>query len=306
MAFVILPLSCLPKIGFLSYTSSFSVISMTFFMIVVVVEKFRLPCPIPHPQLMTTAEPYYTEATQGWDSMKASSHDNSTCQPKYVTISVDTAYAIPTMTFSFVCHTAVIPIYKELSSPTKARMLGVSVTALLACFVLYFTTGIFGYLTFYENVNSELLLSYSQYPSPIPIISVVRLIVLIAIIFHLPVIHFPCRISLMMLMQMILPRMAPSRAYVIGIHVTSTLILLSTITFIALVVPDIRVIFGLFGATSSVCLMLFLPSLFYILIAPGALYSPRKIIPCVMFVSSFLILGVSLTTIIYGFVHPKK
>ncbi|KAJ8044333.1 Sodium-coupled neutral amino acid transporter 2 [Holothuria leucospilota] len=299
---VILPLACLPKIGFLSYTSSFSVLSMSFFMIVVVVEKFRLPCPIPDitetnitsATVLPTKSMFYEQDEQ----------NNSTCQPDYFLIGLNTAYAIPTMAFSFVCHTAVIPIYKELSNPTKQRMLGVSMTALLSCFFMYLITGVFGYLTFYEKVESELLLSYSQYPNPAPIISVVRLVVIVAIIFHLPVIHFPCRISLVTLLEMILPRRAPSRAYMWCLHVCSTLMLLTAITLIALFVPDIKQIFGFFGATSSTGLLLFLPSLFYLKIAPGAPLSKKKIIPLILLFSSFVILVVCLTAILLQLLHP--
>ena len=37
-----------------------------------------------------------------------------TCSAKYFEVNKNTVYSMPTMTFSFVCHTAVLPIYAEL------------------------------------------------------------------------------------------------------------------------------------------------------------------------------------------------
>uniref|UniRef100_A0A3Q2W5Q5 Solute carrier family 38 member 6 n=1 Tax=Haplochromis burtoni TaxID=8153 RepID=A0A3Q2W5Q5_HAPBU len=43
---VVLPLSLLPKIGFLGYTSSLAFLFMLYFAVVVVVKKWSIPCPL--------------------------------------------------------------------------------------------------------------------------------------------------------------------------------------------------------------------------------------------------------------------
>ena len=61
------------------------------------------------------------------------------------------AYSIPTMTFSFVCHTAVLPIYAELKHPSVPRMQKVANTSIGLCFLLYSLAALFGFLTFYSE-----------------------------------------------------------------------------------------------------------------------------------------------------------
>uniref|UniRef100_A0A3B3XLN8 Sodium-coupled neutral amino acid symporter 2 n=1 Tax=Poecilia mexicana TaxID=48701 RepID=A0A3B3XLN8_9TELE len=46
---VILPLSLLRNLGYLGYTSGLSLLCMVFFLIVVIIKKFQIPCPLPLP-----------------------------------------------------------------------------------------------------------------------------------------------------------------------------------------------------------------------------------------------------------------
>ena len=45
-----------------------------------------------------------------------------TCENEYVSITLASAYAIPTMVFAFQCHASVLPIYSELKQPSKQKM----------------------------------------------------------------------------------------------------------------------------------------------------------------------------------------
>uniref|UniRef100_A0A8C5H9A5 Sodium-coupled neutral amino acid symporter 2 n=1 Tax=Gouania willdenowi TaxID=441366 RepID=A0A8C5H9A5_GOUWI len=45
--FIILPLSLLRNLGYLGYTSGLSLLCMVFFLIVVIIKKFQIPCPLP-------------------------------------------------------------------------------------------------------------------------------------------------------------------------------------------------------------------------------------------------------------------
>lgn len=47
--------------------------------------------------------------------------EQQVCEPKYFDINSNTVYSMPTMTFSFVCHTAVLPIYAELRGEGKQK-----------------------------------------------------------------------------------------------------------------------------------------------------------------------------------------
>lgn len=64
----------------------------------------------------------------------------------------------------------------------------VSNISFFAMFVMYFLTAIFGYLTFYEKVQSDLLHKY-QSKGDILILTV-RLAVIVAVILTVPVLFF--------------------------------------------------------------------------------------------------------------------
>ncbi|XP_039527911.1 probable sodium-coupled neutral amino acid transporter 6 isoform X3 [Pimephales promelas] len=178
---VVLPLALLPKIGFLGYTSSLAFFFMLFFTVVVVVKKWSIPCPLP------------------LNSTMSLSLNTSECTPQLFAISSKSAYAVPTMAFSFLCHTAVLPIYCELHRPTKRRMQNVTNVSIFLSFVVYLISALFGYLTFYTHVESELLLGYDTYLPRDVLVMSVRLAILLAVLLTVPLIHFPARKSLLML-----------------------------------------------------------------------------------------------------------
>ncbi|XP_043553186.1 probable sodium-coupled neutral amino acid transporter 6 isoform X5 [Chiloscyllium plagiosum] len=171
--FVVLPLALLPKIEFLGYTSGLSILFMVYFTIVVVVKKWFVPCPLSN------------------GTVNYFQNFSSECKPKLLQISSKSAYAIPTMAFSFLCHTSVLPIYCELKRPSKSRMQKAVNIGMTLSFLIYMLSALFGYLTFYANVNSQLLHSYSQYLPRDPVIMSVRICILFSVLLTVPLIHFP-------------------------------------------------------------------------------------------------------------------
>ncbi|XP_030627785.1 putative sodium-coupled neutral amino acid transporter 6 [Chanos chanos] len=238
---VVLPLAILPKIGFLGYTSSLAFLFMLFFAVVVVVKSWSIPCPIP---LNLTL------------SLMSNASD-SECTPKLFVISSKSAYAVPTMAFSFLCHTAVLPIYCELHRPTKQRMQKVTNISISLSFLVYLISALFGYLTFYDNVNSELLLGYDAYLPRDVLIMSVRLAILLAVLLTIPLIHFPARKAVLMMFR-------GERSFSWLSHSLSTLLLLAVVLLLAIYVPDIRNVFGVVGSTTSTCLLFVYPGIFYL------------------------------------------
>ncbi|XP_044021911.1 probable sodium-coupled neutral amino acid transporter 6 isoform X1 [Siniperca chuatsi] len=251
---VVLPLSILPKIGFLGYTSSLAFFFMLYFAVVVVVKKWSIPCPLPH------------NVTTLSGAFQISNSTDSECTPKLFVISSKSVYAIPTMAFSFLCHTAILPIYCELDRPTKSRMQNVTNVSISLSFLLYLISALFGYLTFYAHVDSELLLGYDAYmPRDIMVITV-RLAILLAVLLTVPLIHFPARKSAILLM-------CRGRPFSWLIHVVATLIILGVVLLMAIFVPDISNVFGVVGSTTSSCLLFVFPGIFYLKISSQPLRS---------------------------------
>uniref|UniRef100_A0A4W5M177 Solute carrier family 38 member 3 n=1 Tax=Hucho hucho TaxID=62062 RepID=A0A4W5M177_9TELE len=154
---VILPLALMKQLGYLGYTSGFSLSCMVFFLSAVCWSMVTLGvCVFPS----------------------------------------QTAYTIPILAFAFVCHPEVLPIYTELRNPSQRRMQHVSNLSILVMYTMYFLAALFGYLTFYGKTEPELLHTYSRIDPYDTLILCVRLAVLTAVTLTVPIVLFPVRRAL--------------------------------------------------------------------------------------------------------------
>uniref|UniRef100_A0AAY4CF26 Amino acid transporter transmembrane domain-containing protein n=1 Tax=Denticeps clupeoides TaxID=299321 RepID=A0AAY4CF26_9TELE len=250
---VVLPLALLPKIGFLGYTSSLAFLFMLFFTVVVREHK--------HTQTHTSLTCTLTLLDMC---------NVSDCRARMFVISSKSVYAVPTMAFSFLCHTAILPIYCELQRATKQRMQQVTNVSISLSFILYFISALFGYLTFYNSVESELLLSYDVYRPRDVLVVIVRLAVLLAVLLTVPLIHFPARKAVLMLVK-------GEESISFLSHCLATFLLITTVVLLAVYVPDIRNIFGVVGSTTSTCLLFVYPGLFFLRVSTHTLPSPAAV-----------------------------
>ncbi|XP_007519332.1 probable sodium-coupled neutral amino acid transporter 6 isoform X1 [Erinaceus europaeus] len=278
---IVFPLALLPKIGFLGYTSSLSFFFMVFFALVIIIKKWSIPCPL----TLNYTEQYFQNSNATDD-----------CKPKLFHFSKESAYAIPTMAFSFLCHTSILPIYCELQSPSKQRMQNVTNTAIALSFVVYFISALFGYLTFYDKVASELLQGYSKYLPHDVVVMTVKLCILFAVLLTVPLIHFPARKALMMIFFSNFP-------FSWIHHSLVTLILNIIIVLLAIYVPDIRNVFGVVGASTSSCLIFIFPGLFYLKLSREDFLSWKKVGPCALLIFGILVGNFSLAFIIFNWVN---
>lgn len=189
---LILPLSLLRNLGYLGYTSGLSLLCMIFFLIVVICKKFEIACPFGFTSIMNeTLNSTFTQPIAFETDMALNMTD--ACRPHYFIFNSETVYAVPILTFSFVCHPAILPIYEELKDRSRRRMMNVSKISFFAMFLMYLLAALFGYLTFYERVESELLHTYASVLGTDILLLVVRLAVLMAVTLTVPVVIFPVR-----------------------------------------------------------------------------------------------------------------
>ncbi|KAH1188009.1 hypothetical protein KIL84_012397 [Mauremys mutica] len=127
-------------------------------------------------------------------------------------------------------------------------MQSVANVSVLAMFFMYLLTAVFGYLTFFGNVEPEMLHTYSKVDPLDRLILCVRLAVLMAVTLTVPVVLFP------------------DFSWVR--HVSIAICLLFVVNLLVIFVPNIRDIFGVIGATSAPSLIFILPSIFYLRIVP--------------------------------------
>uniref|UniRef100_A0A4W6EZY1 Solute carrier family 38 member 3a n=1 Tax=Lates calcarifer TaxID=8187 RepID=A0A4W6EZY1_LATCA len=236
---VILPLALMKQLGYLGYTSGFSLSCMVFFLI-------------------------------------------------------STAYTIPILAFAFVCHPEVLPIYTELRNATKKKMQHVANISIAVMYGMYFLAALFGYLTFYGEVEAELLHTYSRIDPYDTLILCVRVAVLTAVTLTVPIVLFPVRRAIQQMMF-------PNKTFYWPRHIAIAFVLLTFINLLVIFAPNILGIFGIIGATSAPCLIFIFPAVFYIRIVPKEeepLRSVPKILAACFAGIGFLFMIMSLSFII--------
>uniref|UniRef100_A0A8D0EUF7 Solute carrier family 38 member 3 n=1 Tax=Strix occidentalis caurina TaxID=311401 RepID=A0A8D0EUF7_STROC len=266
---VILPLALMKQLGYLGYASGFSLSCMGFFLISVIYKKFQIPCPLPEQEGNLTG------------SLNAP--DQGTCTPSFFTLNSQTAYTIPIMAFAFVCHPEVLPIYTELKDPSKKKMQCISNISIMVMYLMYFLAALFGYLTFYGRVESELLHTYNKVDPFDVLILCVRVAVLTAVTLTVPIVLFPVRRAIQqMLFQ--------GKDFSWIRHIIIAVVLLTFINLLVIFAPSILGIFGMIGATSAPCLIFIFPAIFYIRIMPKD-KEPLRSTPKIL-AACFALLGV--------------
>uniref|UniRef100_A0A8C4EAX4 Solute carrier family 38 member 5a n=1 Tax=Dicentrarchus labrax TaxID=13489 RepID=A0A8C4EAX4_DICLA len=261
-AVIILPLALMKQLGYLGYTSGFSLSCMVFFLISVIYKKFNIPCPLGDEHHNVTPIADHHTVING-------TINDDFCKAKLFTTNSQTAYTIPILAFAFVCHPEVIlasisqkPKCGSLfCSQRKKRMQTVANISIMAMFVMYLLTALFGYLTFFGAVESELLHTYSRVDPLDVLVLCVRLAVLVAVTLTVPVVLFPIRRALLQILF-------PDKPFRWSVHITIAFCLLFLVNLLVIFVPSIRDIFGLIGATSAPSLIFILPGIFYVRIVP--------------------------------------
>ncbi|XP_036916992.1 sodium-coupled neutral amino acid transporter 2 [Sturnira hondurensis] len=295
---LILPLSLLRNLGYLGYTSGLSLLCMVFFLIVVICKKFEISCPSGDTWLTSETvlnSTFAPPATLVPDMTLNTT--NGSCRPQYFIFNSQTVYAVPILTFSFVCHPAILPIYEELKDRSRKRMMNVSKLSFFAMFLMYLLAALFGYLTFYEHVESELLHTYSTVLGADILLLVVRLAVLVAVTLTVPVVVFPIRGSLTQLL-------CPAKDFSWLRHSVITVSILAFTNLLVIFVPTIRDIFGFIGASAAAMLIFILPSAFYIkLVKKESMKSVQKIGATLFLLSGIVVMIGSMALIVLDWVH---
>ncbi|XP_040850445.1 sodium-coupled neutral amino acid transporter 3 [Ochotona curzoniae] len=299
---VILPLALMRQLGYLGYSSGFSLSCMVFFLIAVIYKKFQVPCPLPLSSANVTGNFSHVDVIEGKVHLPGEAEAAALCTPSYFTLNSQTAYTIPIMAFAFVCHPEVLPIYTELKDPSKKKMQHISNLSISVMYVMYFLAALFGYLTFYDAVESELLHTYSKVDPFDVLILCVRVAVLTAVTLTVPIVLFPVRRAIQqMLFQ--------DQEFNWLRHILIATGLLTCINLLVIFAPNILGIFGVIGATSAPCLIFIFPAVFYFRIMPTEkepVRSTPKILALCFALLGLLLMTMSLSFIIIDWVSGTK
>nr|XP_046152903.1 sodium-coupled neutral amino acid transporter 4-like [Oncorhynchus gorbuscha]XP_046152904.1 sodium-coupled neutral amino acid transporter 4-like [Oncorhynchus gorbuscha]XP_046152905.1 sodium-coupled neutral amino acid transporter 4-like [Oncorhynchus gorbuscha] len=323
---IILPLCILKNLGYLGYTSGFSLSCMVFFLGVLIYKKYNLPCPMPfmyhhsnHSMNGTALGPHalhngtvlmdFSRADMSPASYLDDHHTSGVrfephpddveemCTPKYFVFNSQTAYTVPILAFSFVCHPEILPIYSELKDRSRRKMQNVSNLSILAMLVMYMFSALFGYLTFYGNVEAELLHTFTKVYKFDTMLLLVRLAVLTAVTLTVPIVLFPIRSSINTLLF-------SQREFSWVRHMLIAAFILLFNNLLVIFVPTIRDIFGFIGSSAATMLIFILPAAFYLrLVKSVPMRSVQKISAAIFLVVGIIFMFSSLSLIVMDWIH---
>ena len=173
---VSMPLACSPKLGLLGYTSFLCFLVMLNLCVLAFVEHARLCLggSSSSSSSSTVADDHLYFSAAAYDGAGGNhtggGGGGELCPAiALATPGLGVARALPTLCFSFVCHTTYLPVLDELTGADalgrsrrpawRVATVGHVAIGLAGC--LYMWAAVFGYLTFGESVQGDLWLSYA-------------------------------------------------------------------------------------------------------------------------------------------------
>uniref|UniRef100_A0A674D933 Solute carrier family 38 member 4 n=1 Tax=Salmo trutta TaxID=8032 RepID=A0A674D933_SALTR len=255
-------------------------------------KKYNLPCPMPFMY-------HHTNHSMNGTALGPHALHNGTemCTPKYFVFNSQTAYTVPILAFSFVCHPEILPIYSELKDRSRRKMQNVSNLSILAMLVMYMLSALFGYLTFYENVEAELLHTFTKVYKFDTMLLLVRLAVLTAVTLTVPIVLFPIRSSINTMLF-------SQREFSWVRHMLIAAFILLFNNLLVIFVPTIRDIFGFIGSSAATMLIFILPAAFYLrLVKSVPMHSVQKISAAIFLVVGIIFMFSSLSLIVMDWIQ---
>ena len=201
---------------------------------------------------------------------------------------------IPAIAYAFSCHTSVFPVYRELKRASPQRMALASWPALFFCLLVYMLGGAGGFFLFQSQTCGNILQNFANNNLAI---NGLRLLFALTLLLTYPLCFFSTRQVLDYLIFCERKDRYRVRFY------AWTLSLNLTVWLIALIAPNIALVFDLAGSTSGALSSYILPSLLFIKMAP-ARYRSLKVFAGVLCVAGVLLAICGTTATIIAWIFP--
>jgi len=163
----LVPISFLPTLDSLRHVSYIALIGVLNLIVVVIFKFFFSSDPLP-------------------------SH-SSGAEIRWIKFDSSFLTALPLFVFAYTCAQNIFSVHNEMIDNSPRQMKKVLVTCIGSAVLTYETLGVLGYLTFGSKVSSNLI---SDYDSSI-LISISQLMISILVLFSYPLQLFPCRNSVL-------------------------------------------------------------------------------------------------------------
>ncbi|CAD2218337.1 Transmembrane amino acid transporter protein, putative [Angomonas deanei] len=158
--------------------------------------------------------------------------------------------------FAYLCQSNMFEVWNEMRpAPTVRRMEVEGFIGMLICTVLYWFSGLFGYLEFGENIRPSLLSMYTPTKNIFFAFAYCGIVVKLCVAFALHVL--PCRDAIYHLIEWNLETLLRNK----NIAFCASLSLLSLL--LGLLIPNISVVFGLLGSFAGGFVGFIFPALFF-------------------------------------------
>ncbi|XP_061566652.1 putative sodium-coupled neutral amino acid transporter 8 [Cololabis saira] len=228
---IILPLSIPKEIGIQKYTSVLGTLAATYLCVAVIAKYYLMDT---HTAVIT---PEHSQGVGSWASMFS---------------------VVPTICFGFQCHEACIAIYSSMENQKLFHWVVISVLSMFFCLLIYTLTGVYGFLTFGQDVASDILMSY---PGNDVVMIISRLLFGISIVTIYPIILLLGRSVVLNLMLRVERhrRGIVSHSFESRCRVVLTVAWIALTLVIAMFVPDMADVISVIGGISA----------FFIFIFPG-------------------------------------
>ncbi|XP_026176074.1 putative sodium-coupled neutral amino acid transporter 8 [Mastacembelus armatus] len=243
---IILPLSIPKEIGIQKYTSVLGTLAATYLCVAVIVKYFLMAS---HTVIIT---PEHSHGVSLWTSMFS---------------------VVPTICFGFQCHEACIAIYSSMENQKLSHWVFIAVVSMFFCLLIYTLTGVYGFLTFGQDVASDILMSY---PGNDVVMIISRLLFGISIITIYPIILLLGRSVILNLMLRVQRqhRGTVTQSFESRCRVVLTVIWIAITLLIAMFVPDMGKVISVIGGISSFFIFIF-PGLCLVFIMQTENVTPR-------------------------------
>lgn len=182
--------------------------------------------------------------------------------------------------------------------PTPRRIRGVIVTSVATCLGVYFLVALFGYFTYGEEVEDNIV---NNYPVDHAAVTVGRVFISILVAFSYPLQTHPSRICLDNLYRVVrVDWLQKHTAHysLLRFHVETALLVALTF-LIGLLVSDLAVVLALVGATGSTTMCYILPGLFYLKMHWEEPWNATKVFAAILSTAGAIIMP---TAIVFIFV----
>ncbi|ETO22207.1 Sodium-coupled neutral amino acid transporter 3 [Reticulomyxa filosa] len=288
---IIFPLSLLPNLGALRYTSFLGISCSLYLGVLIMAEYFVLCDGHEHDldgnsirscfwlQNFNLPKKAFFNYTDMWSFVKSF----LLCFPLFV--------------FAYTAQQFMLPIYTELQRKSRIRMKKVLRRSSYVVFFIYACASTFGFLTFSDGVCSNILLNdFKKSPGAIT----AAISISVSMILTEPIITHTWRSGLVTLLWNKKPiKMSKFK------HTSFTFAFVFLGMLVALFVTDIGVVFGVLGATTYPLFGFILPGTFFYKIVPADEYPVRRKLAVIQAVLVGIISLSSLVYQIYQMIDPE-